>query len=80
MAEKMIVVISGYLLMTFYNLAKTKKMMLRDKITYGVTVIVSIYLGIEYVGEFGMPILHDIASWLYKDLGHRIVEYLDKNS
>ncbi|GGF66248.1 hypothetical protein GCM10010912_09130 [Paenibacillus albidus] len=80
MAEKMVVVISSYLLMTFYNLARIKKMALRDKITYGVTVIVSIYLVIEYVGEFGMPILHDIAAWLYKDLGRSIVGYLDRNS
>ncbi|MFM9278712.1 hypothetical protein [Paenibacillus jiagnxiensis] len=80
MAEKMMVVMSSYLLMTFYNLAKIKKMALRDKIAYEVTVIVSIYLGIEYVGEFGMPILHDIALWLYKDWGHSIVEYLEKYS
>ncbi|GIO41598.1 MULTISPECIES: hypothetical protein [Paenibacillus] len=80
MAEKMIVVISSYLLMTFYNLATIKKMVLRDKIAYGVTVIVSIYLGIEYIGGFGMPILHTLAAWLYKDWGHRIVEYLDVQS
>ncbi|MCM3701598.1 hypothetical protein [Paenibacillus macerans] len=77
MAEKMMVVISSYLLMTFYNFAEIKKIGRRDKIAYGVTVIVSIYLGIEYVGELGLPILHDIAAWLYKDLGHSIVKYLD---
>lgn len=80
MAEKMIVVISSYLLMTVYNLANINKLVLRDKIAYGVSVIVSIYLGIEYVGELGIPILHDIASWLYKDLAHNIVEYLGKGS
>jgi hypothetical protein len=80
MAEKMLVVISSYLLMTIYNLAKVKKMALRDKIAYGATVIASIYLGIEYVGEFGMPVLHDLASWLFKDLAHHIVEYLNKTS
>lgn len=77
MAEKMIVVISSYLLMTFYNLSKIKKMVLRDKIAYGVIVFVSIYLCIEYVGGFGMPFLHDIASWLFKDFAHHIIEYLD---
>ncbi|RRJ67100.1 hypothetical protein EHV15_32385 [Paenibacillus oralis] len=77
MAEKLMVVISSYLLMTVYNLAKTKKIELRDKIAYGVTVIVSIYLGIEYVGDLGMPILHDIAAWLYKGLGRSITRYLD---
>lgn len=80
MAEKMVVVISSYLVMTVYNLANIKKMVLRDKIAYGVTVIASVYLGIEYIGELGMPTLHDIASWLYKDLGHRIVRYLEKTS
>ncbi|SFF04400.1 hypothetical protein SAMN04487969_11257 [Paenibacillus algorifonticola] len=77
MAEKMIVVISSYLLMTFYNLATIKKMVLRDKIAYGVTVFVTIYLCIEYIGGFGMPFLHDLASWLFKDFAHRIIEYLD---
>ncbi|WP_019533328.1 hypothetical protein [Paenibacillus ginsengihumi] len=80
MVEKMVVVISSYLVLTIYNLANTEKMAPRDKIAYGVSVIVSVYLGVEYVGEWGMPILQDIAAWLYKDLGRMIARYLEETS
>ena len=76
MLEKIILLIIISILTLFYDGSKLKMAKRREILTYGIALMVFLYLALDYVIGKDWPKPNDIIEFLFEPLAKHIVEFL----
>lgn len=75
MLEKIILLIIVSILTLFYDGSKLKTAKRREILTYGIALMVFLYLALDYVIGKDWPNLNDILEFLFGSAAKHIVEF-----
>ena len=76
MPGKMLLLLVIYAAISLADIPKLKKLDRREIIAYTFMVLLSVYLGINYVFDLKWPFLEEAAAVLIGEPARRIVEFL----